>query len=266
MSEVIIGRRGLAALRGTLNERDLDVTRSVDGFRFLTASQIEDLHFTDHLKPLAGSRACRRTLERLSRDRILTRLDRRIGGVRAGSASFVYGIGPIGDRLLGGEGPRRRWREPSTGFLDHTLAIAQLVVTLIQSTRRHELELIFYETEPTCWRRFTRGLSGPETIRPDLFAAVGVGEFEDRWFVEMDLATESTTTVLRKCQTYHDYHASGVEQHRHGIFPKVLWVVPSSARERQLRRALAASRSLNTDLFEIVQADQALSLFAGGSS
>ena len=94
MSRHILGRRGLADLSASLSDRDRQIVRAVDRFRFLTTPQIEQLFFTGHGSAVASTRAARRTLERLTEERVLHRLDRRIGGLRAGSASFVYGLNP----------------------------------------------------------------------------------------------------------------------------------------------------------------------------
>src|SRR5437870_4997317 len=105
-----LGRRGLDERQENLSDRDLAVIRSVRQHRFLTARQIEEFHFTTHATDQAGARVCRRVLARLTRERLLARLERRVGGVRAGSASFVYALGPIGSRLL--DENRRRFTEP----------------------------------------------------------------------------------------------------------------------------------------------------------
>src|SRR5207302_5513936 len=105
-----LGRRGLTQLRQRLSERDLAILRSVADHRFLTARQVEALHFADHATQLAAARVCRRVLARLIDQRLLARLQRRFGGVRAGSASFVYALGPVGGRLI--EGKRLRLIEP----------------------------------------------------------------------------------------------------------------------------------------------------------
>src|SRR5919198_5119791 len=133
-----LGRRGLAQLRERMSERDLDVLRSVAEHRFLTTRQIEALHFADHSSELAGARVCRRVLARLTEERLLARLQRRVGGVRAGSASFVYALGPVGGRLI--DRQRRRVIEPSTTFLAHTLVVAQTHVELVQAARQGRLE------------------------------------------------------------------------------------------------------------------------------
>src|ERR687888_1729870 len=144
-----LGRRGLAQLRDHLSERDLDVIRSVAEHRFLMTRQLEALHFADHATELAGARVCRRVLARLTDERLLARLERRVGGVRAGSASFVYALGPVGGRLL--DGQRRRVVEPSTTFLIHTLGVAQTHVELVQAARSGQLELLSAVVEPGCW-------------------------------------------------------------------------------------------------------------------
>src|SRR5437016_3555684 len=95
-----LGRGGLEQLREQLSERDLAVLRSVQEHRFLTALHLQELHFTDHSSPEAQARIRRRVLARLTRDRLLARLDRRVGGIRGGSGSYVYGLGQVGGRLL----------------------------------------------------------------------------------------------------------------------------------------------------------------------
>src|SRR6266851_903019 len=108
------GCQQLQRLRSDLSERDLAILRSVHHLHFLSATQLQRLHFpsTSHT-PLGAVRSCRRVLARLVDCRALIRLERRIGGVRAGSASFVYSLGPVGQRLLADEAPRRRRQEPS---------------------------------------------------------------------------------------------------------------------------------------------------------
>ena len=90
-----------------------------------------------HASQLAGARICRRVLARLTDERLLARLQRRVGGVRAGSASFVYALGPIGRRLLD---ERHRYTEPSQLFLDHTLAVADAHIAIVQADRDGRLE------------------------------------------------------------------------------------------------------------------------------
>jgi hypothetical protein len=258
-----VGRRALHLVRDGLAERDLAVLQAVAEFRLLTAGQIETLVFTDHATPLAAVRASRRVLERLARDRLLVRLDRRVGGVRAGSSSYVYALGPVGHRILHDDGSRR-WREPSGTFVAHTLAVAQLVVDLTVAARAGVTELVEYQCEPAAWRTFSRGLAGPDTLKPDLHVVTADRDDEWSWFVEIDLGTESAGAIARKCRTYHDYWATGTEQHRHGTFPRVLWVVDTERRATIIRKAIARTRTINQDLFAVTTNEHAIAMLAGG--
>src|SRR5918911_237861 len=258
-----LGRRGLAQLRERLSERDLNVLRSVAEHRFLTARQIEALHFADHASDLAGARVCRRVLARLTDERLLARLARRVGGVRAGSASFVYALGPVGGRLL--DGQRRRIVEPSTTFLTHTLAVAQTHVELAQAARQGRLELLRLDVEPNCWRRYIGPGGAREILKPDLYVVTGSGKFEDCWFVEVDRGTESPLALRRKCRAYEAYWRSGREQAAQGTFPLVVWVADDERRARQLARVIAGTRGLKRDLFRVTTARALVELLAGGA-
>lgn len=223
--------RDLDLLHGRLGGRDLAIINHVSDLRLMSARQITSVHFTlsEHDNPVAAARASQRALARLVRDQLLVRLARRVGGVRAGSAGYIYGLGPAGQRILFPDAPRRRDHEPGLGFVDHTLAVAQLVVDLIETSRTGPLEILGCQTEPRCHRTFT-GIGGLTEVKPDLFIALGVGDLEHRWFVEIDRANASLPVVLRKCRTYDAYYHSGKEQTAHGVFPKVCWVVPDHDR------------------------------------
>lgn len=256
-----LSRRGLDETRQGLSTRDVAIIRSVREHRFLAAGQIEELHFAEHSSVEGGARVCRRVLARLTRDRVLVRLERRVGGVRAGSASFIYALGPIGSRLLGGN--RRRFTEPSSLFLDHTLAVAEAHVDLIRASRRGQLELVSVQIEPDCWRRYLGANGVLETVKPDLYAVTASGAFEDCWFLEIDRGTESPAAISRKCRAYHAYWRSGREQQAQRTFPLVAWIVPSVRRSTRLDAAIAATTNVNRDLFRVTTFDR-LSELVGG--
>jgi hypothetical protein len=265
-----IGPRGLDELRDELIGRDVAIVRQVADLRLMSGSQIEAVHFSldDHATAGAAARAARRTLEQLTFDDLLVRLQRRIGGIRAGSSSFIYALGPVGHRILAETTTARpRLREPSLPFVDHTLAIAQLCVDLTLAARRGEHEVLGLQTEPWCWRRYSATMGGEAILRPDLFVAVGRGDFEHRWFIEVDRGTEHLPTLLRKCRAYDGYYRSGVEQAEHDVFPRVAWLVSSSRRRTQLRAAIDRDRHLVSEMFEVVENHDVLgSLVDGGES
>lgn len=260
-----LGRRGLDQLRDSLSGRDLSVIRAVYEHRFLSARQIEALHFAEHSTHLAGARICRRVLARLTRERVLARLDRRVGGVRAGSASFIYALGPVGWRVLD-EGRRGRLTEPSPLFLDHTLAVAGARVRLVEAARAGQLELLNVEVEPTCWRRFIGASGASESVKPDLYIVTAAGVFEDCWYLEVDRATESPAAIIRKCKTYEAYWRTGSEQEHMGTFPLVLWVAPDEARTERLQNVISGTRNLKRDLFRVTTSPQLVEVIAGGAA
>jgi hypothetical protein len=261
------GRRQLATLAEGLSDRDTAVLRSVGELRLMGARQLERLHFRvpeQHATTLTAARTARRTLERLVRQRLLLRLERRIGGVRAGSASFIYALGPVGERVLTSERPRRRFREPSAWFVAHTLAAGELYVRLHEAARGQVLHVLTsVETEPVCWRRVATS-NGRSLLKPDLLVITGTDQYEYRWFVEVDLGTEHAPAVVRKCRTYEAYYRSGVEQAAHGVFPRVLWVTPADGRAERVRRAIERATDLTDGLFVVTTTEQAIAVLGGG--
>jgi hypothetical protein len=261
------GRAVAARCRRHLSERELAVVASLNRYRYMSARQIEKLHFFNHASPLTGARTCRRVLERLTRASVLWRLERRIGGVRAGSASFIYALGPLGHRVVTDtDGARVRRREPSAEFLDHTLAIAELAVDLHCLTRSGNLDLLDIEPEPTCWRRFTVGLEGVQVLKPDLSVSLRASDYEYHWFVEIDLSTHSAAAVVRKCRLYDRYWATGIEQDRSGLFPRVLFVAPNARRAGLLERTIDSAHHLNAKLFAVTTPADAMAYLTGARS
>lgn len=260
-----LSARGAAQLQGRLSTRDLAVIRQVGELRLMSARQLQAVHFPDseHDNEQAATRARQRVLARLTRERLLTRLERRIGGVRAGSAGFVLALGPVGQRVLALDGSRRRPYEPSYRFVDHTLAVAQLVVDGTVAARRGLLDLLDVQAEPRSWRQFS-GPGGRYWLRPDAFLVLGSGEYELRWFIEVDRSSESLPVVVRKCRLYADYYQSGQEQAVHGgVFPRVCWVVPDEERAERVRGAIGRDRTLPERLFVVTTSARALDVLRG---
>jgi hypothetical protein len=263
------GRRGLATVRASLSARDWNVLRIVERHRYLTTRQIETFAFHDHATALTGARVCRRNLRRLATLYVLTALERRIGGVRAGSASYVWQVGPVGERLLRGraDNPRRRQREPGSLFLNHCLAVADAHLALIQAHRQSHLELLDVQTEPDCWRRFT-GLGGARLVlQPDLYVVTtdpADQDFVNCWFVEIDRGTENPARLLTKCARYESYRRNGAEQTEGDSFPLVVWVMRDLSQVERLRALIARDAGLDQRLYRVTTAEQFGALICGG--
>jgi hypothetical protein len=254
-----VGRLGVLALRQRLNERDQLILERVGALRLLCARQIQPMLFPDeqHATPATAARCCRRALERLTRYRLLVRLDRRVGGVRSGSASFVYALTSLGQRVLDEDGPRRRFAEPSDRFVDHTLAVAELFLQLNVHARSLRWAILEWQSEPDSWRDVIT-LGGRIVLRPDFFVVLDVNGYELRWFVEIDRATEHLPAITRKCRLYHSYYKGGHEQRGHKVFPRVLWVAPDERRAARLRATIDSDRRLTSDLFRVTTSREML--------
>jgi Replication-relaxation len=259
-----VSTRGVAKLRERLSERDLAILQQVAELRLMSARQLQAVHFplAAHDNEQAATHARQRVLTRLAREQLLTRLERRIGGVRAGSAGFVMALGPVGQRVLTLDAPRRRSYEPTLRFVDHTLAIAQLAVDVTLASRRGSLDMMDCQPEPHCWRQF-QGMGGRRLLRPDLFMILGSGQYELRWFIEVDRSSESLPTVVRKCRLYAEYYQSGREQANRGVFPRVCWSAPDERRAERLRAAIGRDPSFPRGLFVVTTAAQTVATLSG---
>lgn len=246
-----ISRRSVQATRSRLSGRDLTVLRSVEKARLLTATQVERLVFTEGSERTRARRS-RATLQRLTEARCLTRLDRRIGGLRAGSASYIYALAPFGQRVLRPGADRlRRVREPGRAFVDHVLATAELWVQLVETARTGDLDLISFDVEPKCWRSFARIGGERRWVKPDARVVVATGEWEHHWMVEVDLGTESGTVIRAKADAYIDYWRTGIEQDRGDVFPRVLFLVPDRQRRERITDALGRLPAEHWQLFQV---------------
>ncbi len=96
-------------------------------------------------------------------------------------------------------------------------------------------------------------------LKPDAYAVVGTGEFEQHAFIEVDLGTTSSRRLAVKGQSYIDYHATRLEQRRVGVFPVVIWVANSTERTRVISRAL---QSLGSFGFELSTVDEFIGLMS----
>ncbi len=187
----VSGRGRAARLRTQLGERDLAVLESLATLRLLTGKQLQRLHVADG-SPLTRARRARALLQRLTNLRLVTRLERRIGGIRAGSEGHLYTLSGLGQAVLSPDAPpgrrRRSLGQTKPWFQDHLLAVAELAVKLSVYTRDGRAELLAFETEPACWRRFTGSGGQLITLKPDAYVRIGLGEYEQRAFLELDLA------------------------------------------------------------------------------
>ena len=255
-----IGRNQLEKYSEELTQRDREILASLKKCKFLLTGQIQRLHITNASTQKAARRAAARELRKLKDYGLVNTLERRIGGTRAGSGSLIWHLTEAGGRFLAMESPdeymRRRYLEPSRMFLRHSLAVSECYVQLVEICRRTPgLTLLTADWEPDCWRPYTQH-GKIVSLKPDLFVATKSDGYEDRWFIEIDLSTESPSTIIGKCDRYRDYYRSGLEQKQFGIFPVVVWLVLDSGRRERLRSAIQEAYPKGGKLFIVITADE----------
>lgn len=258
------------ALELRLTDRDIRILEDLEQYRLLTTRHIQRLHLPakplgEHVTVSAATRGTTRILLRLEGLGVTARLDRRIGGLKHGSASTIWHLGGAGERYLRarrGDTTRRRYHQPNMPFIAHTLAVADVAVTLREHAGTGRFDLLQLDSEPTCWRH----VAGPGgewvTLKPDLFVVTADATTETHSFIEVDLGTEHLPAVLRKCRLYQRHFQTGVEQQARGLFPAVVWLVPTLKRADAIRAAITADRHLDASLYWIVPTEQALEQLA----
>ena len=265
MAATYVTAAGLERLARDLTDRDGAVLDSLNRLRLATTAQLGALHFSGGATAEADARACRRTLARLRNARLVHPLDRRVGGVRAGSAGITWALGVAGQRLLARGGvPRRPWT-PSPDFIDHRLAITQLYVDLMTTSGPGRVHR--FEAEPDSWRRYPAAGGGRVWIKPDAFLMVRSTDYDQVDYLECDLATESPVVIARKAVAYRQHLQSGQGQREHdGIYPFVTFTVPTEQRRRVIEKALDRYATSHPHLFRVLLASDAARVLLGGES
>lgn len=263
-----VSLKQLKELEPILSDRDKDVLRFIQAYRYLTTSQIQRLHFTDAPTTSAALRAATRNLKKLRELQLIDTLTRRIGGVYSGSGSFIWRLDSAGEHLLrlidNKARPHRKSFEPSTYFLTHTLAVTECFVRLNEICRKRGMHLTEAQNEPYCWRPYN-SVGKIISLKPDLFAVTKCDSYEDRWFFEIDLATESPIKIIEKCRRYYKYYQSGLEQQQFGVFPLVVWIVPDDTRKNSIEVHIKREFSRFPNIFTVITPDELEKLVCQGS-
>lgn len=251
------GPSRLVLLRTELSFRDEEILRFLNDHRYATTTHLRDVFFAEHATLTAGTRACIRVLHRLLHNRLIARLERRVGGTARGSAATIWYLDAAGERLTRPEGARRRrFSAVSTPFLAHTLAVTDTHVALIQRSRTGTFEIERVDLEPNNWRSFVTNAGTAGILKPDLFVHLASDDYDDLYYFEIDLGSESVPVLLAKCRAYAAYKATGLAQAEHGVFPRVLWIVPAQARVGRLAEAIHSDPALPNRLFTVITPDQ----------
>ena len=241
----------------------------VAAHRFATTTQLARLTALEYASSASALRQTQRHLASLAQQRLLTSLERRVGGWQGGSAVTIWAATTRGHRLVatgeGDEVPRRqRPREVSTTFLDHLLAITEVRTSIEEAVRQEADTEATVDLEPDCWRTALSPSGQPQVLRPDLAVTITSPAYEDRYLMEVDRATENPGRVIATCWRYQEHQATTSQASDGGVFPLVVWLVPGDRRRHRLERAIAHSTGLLRELFRVIRLDQLPTLIHGG--
>ena len=241
----------------------------VAAHRFATTTQLARLTALEYASSASALRQTQRHLASLAQQRLLTSLERRVGGWQGGSAVTIWAATTRGQRLVavdeGEEVPRRqRPREVSTTFLDHLLAITEVRTSIEEAVRQEADTEVAVALEPECWRTALSPSGQVQVLRPDLAVTITSPAYEDRYVVEVDRATENPGRVIATCWRYQEHQAASSQAGDGGVFPLVVWLVPNDRRRHRLERAIAHSTGLLRELFRVIRLDQLPTLIHGG--
>jgi Replication-relaxation len=270
MTRRYVTAKRLAVLERRLNTRERAIIDTLDRLRVATTEHLRRLHFAD-LTPRSAARQAPKLLARLAERRIVVRLERQLGGVRAGSRAAVWSLDLAGQRLAavcgpaGGRRVRKPWT-PSLGFIAHRLAVTDCFVDLTERCRNGAGDLLDFEAEPLSWRRYASPYGGTAILKPDAFVRIAAGDYERGAFVEIDRATEARSTLIGKLRAYRQYWETGREQERRGYFPKVVFAVPTESRKALLVDLFATQPEETWPLWQVVPAAELPAALIGEAS
>jgi hypothetical protein len=224
--------------------------------RFATTEQLARLTRHAYGTSRSALRQTARHLSALRQSGKVTQLERRIGGWQRGSTPAIWALTTTGYAEATGQGAvRQRPHLISTTFLEHLLAIAETRVLAQETVASIYGAQLSTQAEPNCWRTYLGPHGEQLTLRPDLQVVVTTAEFRDSYFLEIDRATKNPARVIAKCWQYVRYRRAGTEQELAGVFPAVLWIVPTEHRRNQLRRHIAEAE-LPPGMFHVLTLDQ----------
>lgn len=244
-----------------LTPRDWAVLVTLRRCRVATGVQLQRLHFAE-LGEMSAQVTRSRALRRLVEMRMITVSRRRTGGPGRGSASPVYLLDTAGTTVL----RMRTDPEYLTGravrpptlpgdrYLAHILAVTELYVQAVEADRAGRFRLAAFAAEPASWWTDPYG----RVLKPDAFLRVARIEPErvtDRWWVEVDLGTETVPTIAARLRQYAKFRASGATGPG-GVVPGVFVATVDARRAATVRdHAIPATAA---DMFQVADFPDAI--------
>jgi hypothetical protein len=251
-------RRSETPKRMQLTGRDMDIIEGVHLFRVLRQDQVQRLYFGSRNKSGA-----QRRLERLYDNGFL---ERRFLPVMTGRSPTLYVLDRKGAELLRAQRgyDELAWygssKDLKTDFLEHTLAINDVMVSVTLACRQRGYELETWYTENQMKANVDRvaiytptGRRESVPVVPDSYFVVIAHQRRYPFFLELDRGTMTLSRFKTKVQGYMAYHRSGGYEQRYGIRSiRVLTVTLGEQRLLHLKAATEQVRGLEWFWFALL--------------
>jgi Replication-relaxation len=243
----------LRQLAAELPDRYTEPVLHLSRARVLTGAQLDRLLRQPGTAPRTTERARQRVMTHLCHLGLATTLDRRIGGVRAGSTGYVHVLTSAGHTLaalLTGQQLSRRIRHsraPGRTFIAHALDIAEIYVQLTEHSCAGSFRVAAFITEPDSWWQ-----QSGVFLRPDAYTRLATPTHRDCWWLEIDRDTESLPRLRDKLRDYTD-HATTSGTGPDGVPPRVLFTTPTPRRRAVISDLITGLPPPAADLFVICQ-------------
>jgi len=253
MSGARITRARLRLLADELPDRYTMPVLHLSRARALSGGQLDRLLQQPGTAPRTAERARQRAMTHLCHLGLAATLERRIGGVRAGSAGYVHVLTPAGHKLaalLTGQQPPQRIRHsraPGRTFIAHALDIAEIYVQLTEKSRSGGFRVAAFVTESASWWH-----ASGVVLRPDAYTRLATPTHRDCWWLEIDRDTESAPRLRGKFRDYLD-HANYGGTGPDGALPRVLVTAPTPIRCAVISGLITGLPPPAVDLFAVCE-------------
>ena len=244
-----------------MTNQHFEILQFLADARLATSSQLARLFFAESPTHRSQIRRSNLATKQLKEAGFIYHQPRKIGGWTKGSSSYIWSLTYKGWKKLKevNSSISLRFRNRvdfSQNHVEHTLAITEIFVELKELERLGKIKLEEFHYEPKSWRYYSDIGGSSLVLKPDAFAKIIVGEYEDFYFFELDRSSESLTRIANTCKKYIQYYNTGIEQRVNDIFPFVLWIVPDERRKENISNAIHLKLNNFWQMFQVVTLDE----------
>lgn len=254
-----------------MNPKQIEILSFLAHCKMATSRQIARLLFHDATSIRSQNRRANLLTKHLKEAGLIYHQPRKIGGWIKGSSSYIWSLTSKGVKTLQTSStflslrPRSKW-DATQHHIEHTLAVTEIFVQLKELEREQKIQLEDFQFEPKSWRTYADISNSSLILKPDAFAKLVVGEYEDIYFFELDRSSESLTRIANTSKKYIHYYKTGIEQRENDIFPLVLWIVPDEKRKIAVADTLQTRLSNFWQMFHVITLDDFADFIQGGQT